>query len=54
MKGRKPANMKKVIIDNIIYESVTDASRNLSVCPATVIFRIKSKSNNFKSYNYVE
>ncbi|MBB6624911.1 GIY-YIG nuclease family protein [Clostridium gasigenes] len=54
MKGRKPVNMKKVIIDNIIYESVTDASRNLSVCPATVIFRIKSKSNNFKSYNYVE
>lgn len=54
MKGRKPVNMKQVIICNTIYESVTDAARNLSVSPATIIFRIRSKSNNFKSYNYVE
>lgn len=54
MKGRKPINMRKVIIDNITYESVTDASRKLSVCPATIIFRIKSKSKNFQLYNYVE
>lgn len=54
MKGKKPINMRKVIIDNITYESVTDASRNLSVSPGTIIFRIKSKSKKFESYNYVE
>lgn len=54
MKGRKPVNMRKVIIDTIVYESVTNAARNLLVSPATIIFRIKSNSINFKSYYYVE
>lgn len=54
MKGRKPSNMKKVIIDDLIFESVTEASRQLNVSPATILFRIKSKSDNFRSYKYVE
>lgn len=54
MKGRKPVNMRKVLIDTIIYESVTEAARNLLVSPATIIFRIKSQTIKFQSYYYVE
>lgn len=49
--GKKPVNCKKVEIDGVIYESVTEASRQLGVCPATIIYRIKSK--NFEEYKYV-
>lgn len=50
MKGKKPINMRKVIIDNITYESITDASRNLSVSPGTIIFRINPK---VKIFNHI-
>ena len=46
--------MKKVIINDVIYESVTEASRQLNVCPATIIYRIKSKSKQYLNYNYLE
>ena len=52
--GKKPTNMKKVIINDVIYESVTEASRQLNVCPATIIYRIKSKSKQYLNYNYLE
>lgn len=48
--GKKPINMRKVQIGTTIYESVTDASRHLNVCPATIIYRIKS--TNYKEYIY--
>lgn len=50
--GKKPTNMRKVQIDTTIYESVTDASRHLNVCPATIIYRIKS--TNYKEYKYLD
>ena len=52
--GKKPPNMKKVIINDVIYESVAEASRQLNVCPATIIYRIKSKSKQYSNYNYLE
>lgn len=52
MLGRKPVNMKKVKIDNKIYPSVTKASRDLNVTPATIIYRIKSK--NYPNYEYYD
>lgn len=50
--GKKPPNMKKVLIDNIIFESLTDASRQLNVVPTTILYRIRSK--NFPNYKYLE
>lgn len=49
-KGKSPSNVKPISIDGVVYPSVTDAAKALSVCPGTIIFRIKSK--NFK-YSYV-
>ena len=52
MKGKKPVNMKKVKINNVVYESVTEASRQINVSPATIIYRIKSK--NYYNYEYYD
>lgn len=49
--GKKPINMKKVLIDNTIFESLTEASRQLKVVPATILYRIRSK--NFPNYKYL-
>lgn len=38
-------------ITGVEYDSVTEAARQLGVCPATIIYRIKSK--HFANYNYV-
>lgn len=37
--GRKPTNMRSVEVEGVVYESVTEASRRLGVCPATIIYR---------------
>jgi group I intron endonuclease len=50
--GTTPSNIKKVVIDGIEYISVSEASRQLGVCAATICFRIKSKNPNFKGYFY--
>ena len=52
--GKKPSNSKKVEIEGFIYESVTEASRQLNVVPATIIHRIKSKNIKYNGYKYVE
>lgn len=52
MIGKKPVNSKKVRIDNVIYESLTDASRKLNVVPATILYRIRSK--NYPTYEYYD
>ena len=53
-KGLKPVNMKKVQIDEVVYESLTEASRQLNVVPATILYRIRSKSEKYKTYRYIE
>jgi group I intron endonuclease len=53
MKGRKPTNMKKVEIDNIIYESISDAARKLNCSNALIIYRIKSNSEKYNNYKYL-
>lgn len=52
-EGNKPPNMQKVLINDIEYESVTEASRQLNVCPSTMIFRIKSPNPKFQKYFYI-
>ncbi len=47
----KPPNCRQVYVEGHIFESLTEAGRQLGVCTATVSFRIKSK---YFDYNYVE
>jgi group I intron endonuclease len=49
-QGKLPPNLRKVKIDGNIYLSVSEAARQLGVCPATVIFRIKSQ---YWDYEYI-
>lgn len=50
--GKKPTNSRPVELDGVYYESVTEASRQLGVVPATIINRIKSK--NYPNCFYVD
>ena len=49
-KGKKPTNMKQVIIDNIIYESLVEASRQTDIPSTTILWRIKSKNKKYENY----
>jgi hypothetical protein len=49
-KGKKPNNMKQVIIDNIIYESLTEATRQTGIPSPTILWRINSKNKKFENY----
>jgi group I intron endonuclease len=53
-KGRLPPNIIKVSIDNIIYTSITEASRQLSIPAPNVLWRLKSKNPKFNNYKYVD
>lgn len=43
---------KIVIIENIEYKSLSEASRILNINASTILFRIKSKNKRFINYNY--
>jgi len=45
--------MKKVKIDGIIYESLAEASRQTGVPSPTILWRIKSNKEKYKSYKYI-
>jgi group I intron endonuclease len=49
-KGKKPTNMKQVIIDDIIYESLAEASRQTGVPSPTILWRINSKNKKYENY----
>lgn len=46
--------VRKVSINTQIYYGVTEAARQLGVCPATICFRIKSKNKKFAEYFYCD
>lgn len=52
--GRKPKNTIKIIIDDIEYESITEAARQLNMVSTTVLWRLKSKNPKFDNYKYAE
>jgi len=52
LKGNKPGNMRKVEIESVIYESLTEASRQLQLSISTVKNRLKSTSKKFENWNY--
>ena len=49
-KQREKAKKCKIIIDNIIYESMSEASRILNINVKTVFARVKNTNN--KNYQY--
>jgi group I intron endonuclease len=51
-KGKLPINLRPVVINSKEFASVTEASRQLHVCPATILFRISSPNPKFKDYFY--
>lgn len=50
---RVPTNMRKVVVDNIVYDSLTSAAKQLNVSLATVIYRITSIKEKYKNYSYL-
>lgn len=50
-KGRLPPNIRKVKVDDQIFESVTECSKHFGICAGTVLFRIKSKYWNWEYVN---
>ncbi len=50
--GKLPTNTRKVVVDGISYESVTEAGRQIGVCTATIIHRIKSPNPKYLNYHY--
>jgi len=53
-KGKKPGNMVKVQIDEIIYESLSDASIKTGINLSTLRNRIKSKNVKYVNYKIYE
>lgn len=52
LKGNKPGNMKKVIVDGVEYESLSFAARQIGIPASTMKNRLKSpKFDNYK-YKY--
>jgi group I intron endonuclease len=49
-KGKKPTNMTQVVIDNIIYESLAESSRQTGIPSPTILWRIKSKNKKYENY----
>lgn len=49
-KGKKPSNMTPVMIDNIIYESLAEASRQTGIPSPTILWRINSKNKKYENY----
>lgn len=51
--GKYNGNQEKiVIIENIEYKSLSEASRVLEINASTILFRIKSNNKKFTNYNY--
>ena len=44
--------MRKVDIEGVMYESLTEASRQLQLSTSTVKNRLKSTSKKFENWNY--
>lgn len=48
-----PTNARKVMVSGIEYVSLTEASRQLKIAPALMVYRLKSKKPLYQNYQYV-
>jgi len=51
-KGKKPSNIRKIEIDEILYEGLDEASAATGIKPTTIWHRIRSKNKKYESYKY--
>jgi len=51
---KHPETSKKITIDNINYNSLSEASKKLNIHITTISWRIKSKNPNFDNYTYTD
>ena len=51
-KGKTPTNITPVVIDNIRYESLNDASIKLHIPVTTIRWRVQSNNKKFDNYKY--
>jgi group I intron endonuclease len=54
MLGNIPTNAREILIDGETYISATEAGRQINVCTATILHRIKSPNPKFANYFYVD
>lgn len=52
-KGKLPINTQQVAIGGRVYESKTEAARVLGVSPATICYRLNSKSGKYSHYKVI-
>ena len=52
VENRLKTTRKSVIIEGKIFNNMGDAAEFYDVCNSTITYRIKSKSNNWKNWNY--
>lgn len=53
--GKKRSEIsKKITIDNINYNSISEASKKLQINISTILWRIKSETLKFENYKYTE
>ena len=52
--GNIPTNTRNILIDGKTYISATEAGRQLNVCTATILHRIKSPNPKFANYFYAD
>lgn len=52
--GNIPTNAREILIDGTTYISASEAGRQLNVCTATILHRIKSPNPKFANYFYTD
>jgi hypothetical protein len=52
--GNIPTNAFEIMIDDEIYISITEASRQLNIPTPTILWRLKSKNPKFYNYKYTK
>lgn len=52
-QGLLPPNTRKVVVDGQVFESLTEASRQLGLSPALMLYRLQSDKEKYSSYHYL-
>lgn len=53
-KGKLPPNTRPVVIDDVVYESITDAGRKLGKNPSVVLWRVKSENPKYTAWQWLD
>lgn len=52
-RGKVPVNARRIIVNGVIYQSVTEAGRQLNTHTTTVLHRCNSKNIKFKDWKFL-